>query len=54
VNERKVVLRLLKDTAVAHGEFEKTELGGVYDEQWPEWYATYFVDRLHGEGLRIG
>jgi hypothetical protein len=30
----------------AHGLFEKTELSGVYDQDWPRWYATYAVD--HG------
>jgi hypothetical protein len=31
----------------------RTGIGGVYDEQWPEWYATYFTDRLHAEGRRL-
>lgn len=52
-SDRAVVLRLLNETAAAHGEYEKTELNGVFDEQWPEWYATYFTDRLHAEGLRL-
>jgi len=52
-SDRDIVLRLLKDTAAAHGVFEKEQLGGVFDEQWPEWYATYFTDRLHDEGRRI-
>ena len=47
------MLRLLKDTAAAHGTFEKVELGGVYDEQWPEWYSTYFTDKLHAEGYKL-
>ena len=28
--------------AGAHGEHEKRN-GGVYDEEWPQWYATYMV-----------
>ena len=41
---------LLVQTATAHGVFEKTELGGVYDQAWPRWYATYAVE--HGlDGL---
>ena len=52
-SERDIVLRLLKETSAAHGEYETAELGGVYDEQWPEWYATYFTDRLHAEGRRL-
>ena len=49
-SDRDIVLRLLKDTAAAHGVFEKEQLGGVFDEQWPEWYSTYFTDKLHAEG----
>ena len=52
-SERDVVLRLLKDTAAAHGVHEKENLGGVFDEQWPEWYSTYFTDKLHAEGYRL-
>jgi hypothetical protein len=52
-SERDIVLRLLKDTAAAHGKHEAEELGGVFDEQWPEWYATYFTDRLRDEGLAL-
>jgi hypothetical protein len=53
MTDRDIVLRLLKDTAAAHGEFEKAQLGGVFDEQWPEWYATYFTERLHDEGYAL-
>ena len=35
---------LLVRAKVAHGEYEETELGGVYDEQWPRWYARYLVE----------
>ena len=28
----------------AHHEFEATELNGVYDEEWPRWYAEYAVN----------
>ena len=51
--DRDVVLRLLKETATAHGKHEAEELGGVFDEQWPDWYATYFTEKLHAEGLSI-
>jgi hypothetical protein len=37
---------LLVETEAAHGVYETTELNGVYDEQWPRWYAGYAVD--HG------
>ncbi|MEO8263218.1 MAG: hypothetical protein ABI566_11680 [Pseudolysinimonas sp.] len=51
--DRDIILRLLKDTAAAHGKHEAEELGGVFDEQWPEWYSTYMTDRLHEEGYRL-
>jgi hypothetical protein len=43
---------LLSETGQAHGRFEQTELNGVYDQQWPTWYAAYAVD--HGIGELIG
>jgi len=43
---------LLSETEAAHGDYETTELGGVYDEQWAEWYATYAVE--HGIGDLVG
>lgn len=43
---------LLLETQEAHGVFETTELNGVYDEAWPEWYAAYAVD--HGLGTVLG
>ena len=46
------VSRLLEDTKAAHGRFEETELKGVYDQDWPSWYATYAVD--HGIGELLG
>ena len=27
----------------AHFVYETNELGGVYDEQWSDWYATYLL-----------
>jgi hypothetical protein len=43
---------LLVRAAAAHGEFEATELQGVYDQAWPRWYATYAVE--HGIGALVG
>ena len=37
---------LLETAGNAHGAYETTELGGVYDQQWPQWYAAYLV--AHG------
>lgn len=40
---------LLAEASAAHAEYEKTVLNGVYDEQWPRWYAAYAVDQGVGE-----
>jgi hypothetical protein len=42
---------LLGEAASAHGAYETTELGGVYDQQWPAWYARYLVE--HGIGALL-
>ena len=42
---------LLVQTAGAHGVFEESELQGVYDQEWPRWYATYAIE--HGMGALI-
>ena len=44
--------RLLTETETAHGVYETTQLGGVYDREWPRWYAAYAVD--HGIGAVVG
>ena len=33
----------LSRAAAAHGTHEADDLGGVYDEQWPAWYARFMV-----------
>ncbi len=40
---------LLVETEEAHGAFESTELKGVYDQDWPSWYAAYAVKAGLGE-----
>jgi hypothetical protein len=37
---------LLRAAEAAHGQYEKTVLGGVRDEEWAPWYAEFIVDRL--------
>ena len=37
---------LLLRTENAHGQYEETELNGVYDQSWPQWYAAYLIQ--HG------
>jgi hypothetical protein len=40
------IAALLREAETAHGAYETTVLGGVYDEAWPAWYAAYLLD--HG------
>lgn len=35
---------LLTKAQIAHHDFESVELGGTFDEQWPQWYAQYVAD----------
>ena len=46
------ITSLLVETGQAHGRYEESELNGVYDQQWPQWYAEYAVE--HGIGALIG
>lgn len=46
------VAALLGRAGAAHGDYEERELGGVYDQQWPQWYAAYLVD--HGLRELVG
>jgi hypothetical protein len=46
------IATLLSETEAAHGAYEAAELGGVYDEAWPAWYAAYAID--HGIGDILG
>ena len=43
---------LLGETERAHGAYETTELNGVYDQEWPRWYAAYAVE--HGIDDLVG
>jgi hypothetical protein len=43
---------LLIQAKEAHGRFEAIELNGVYDHEWPRWYAAYAVE--HGLGALVG
>jgi hypothetical protein len=47
----KAVSALLRETEAAHGAYETNVLAGVFDEEWPAWYATYLLD--HGLGDRL-
>jgi hypothetical protein len=43
---------LLSSAKAAHGVYEATELAGVYDAQWPRWYAAYLIE--HGATSLLG
>ncbi|MFI6424312.1 hypothetical protein [Promicromonospora sp. NPDC050880] len=51
--DQEILLDLLKQAATAHGVHEKEELGGVYDENWPAWYARHMARALADQGYRI-
>ena len=39
--------------AQAHGVYETEKLGGVYDQQWPQWYAEHMTRTLAEMGYRL-
>jgi hypothetical protein len=43
----------LRKASAAHGIHEKEALGGVYDENWPAWYAAYMTQQLADDGYVI-
>ena len=45
------ISKLLAQAGAAHHHFEQTILNGVYDEDWPNWYAGYLLDNGLGELL---
>lgn len=49
----RILQDLLTRAAAAHGVHEQENLGGVYDEQWPQWYAAHMSAALEDLGLRI-
>ena len=42
----RAIATLLRQAELEHAEHEAKDLGGVYDQEWPRWYATYAVE--HG------
>ncbi len=37
------IAALLRETGAAHGMYEERELNGVYDQNWPHWYASHLL-----------
>lgn len=48
-----VLLDALKRAAAAHGIHEAKDLGGVYDEDWPQWYAAHMTRTLADTGYEL-
>lgn len=46
------VTALLLEAESAHGTYEALDLGGVYDQDWANWYAEYAVE--HGLSEILG
>jgi hypothetical protein len=42
------IANLLSQAGSAHHHYEQTILKGVYDQEWPAWYADYVI--AHGLG----
>lgn len=39
------ITALLVAAGNAHHQYEQTVLKGVYDQDWPEWYARYCLEQ---------
>jgi hypothetical protein len=52
MTSERAIADLLRETESAHGAYETDALGGVFDEAWPTWYATYLLD--HGLEKHLG
>jgi hypothetical protein len=48
-----VLTDALKRAAEAHGVHEAEDLGGVYDEEWPRWYAEHMIRALRADGYEL-
>lgn len=48
-----ILRRALQRAADAHAVHEAEELGGVYDNEWPQWYAEHMTRTLGEQGYRL-
>ena len=46
------ITALLLEAEQAHGVYETIELNGVYDQDWPRWYAAHVIE--HGLADIVG
>ena len=51
-SKQREIANLLDKTQTAHGAYEERVLNGVYDQDWPAWYAAYLVE--HGISDLLG
>ena len=51
MNKEKLI-EILRQASTAHGDYETNILNGVYDDNWPVWYAAYVVGALGIEVIR--
>jgi hypothetical protein len=45
------IANLLSQAGSAHHHFEQTVLKGIYDQEWPAWYADHVIQHGLGELL---
>ena len=43
------IITLLNQAGGAHHTYEQAELNGVYDKEWPLWYAEYIINNGFNE-----
>jgi hypothetical protein len=48
-----ILLDALKRAEEAHGAYEAEVLGGVRDDEWPQWYAEHMTRTLSENGYRL-
>jgi hypothetical protein len=48
-----ILTEALARTAAAHGAYEAEVLNGVYDDDWPQWYAQHMARTLADDGYRL-
>lgn len=48
-----IILDALNKAATAHGIHEAEVLGGVYDEEWPEWYTEHMLATFATAGYNL-
>jgi hypothetical protein len=48
-----ILTEALMRTAAAHGVYETEVLNGVYDDDWPQWYARHLARTLAEDGYRL-